>query len=140
MPPFDFSEGPQALRAATKRIVENTGNYVQQEDVIEEDRKIPTRDTSNITIRIYRPRTTPTGGGPLLVMYHSGGYCAGDVGDEGTNCRNFATIFGGIAISVGYRLAPEFPFPIPVNDAYDALKWVQKDTLPSGEIEYLPLI
>jgi len=28
-----------------------------------------------------------------------------------------------VAVNVDYRLAPEYPFPTPVNDAYDALKW-----------------
>jgi acetyl esterase/lipase len=133
MQPFDFSSGPQVLRSATRRILENTGNYIQQDNVIEEERQILTRDASSITVRIYTPRNSQTGGGPLLIMYHAGGYCAGDIGDEGTNCRNFATIFGGIAISVGYRLAPEFPFPVPVNDAYDALKWVRLSALPSAQ-------
>lgn len=29
-----------------------------------------------------------------------------------------------MCVNVDYRLAPEFSFPIPVNDAWDSLKWV----------------
>lgn len=28
-------------------------------------------------------------------------------------------------VNVDYRLAPEYPWPIPVNDAYAAVKWVR---------------
>lgn len=89
---------------------------------VEEDRDIPVRDGSSITIRIHSPKTPPRGGSPIFVVYHGGGYCLGGLDNEAVLCRKF-TELGGVAVNVGYRLAPEFPFPTPVNDAYDALKW-----------------
>ena len=39
--------------------------------------------------------------------------------------------FGATCISVGYRLAPEHPFPTPINDAWDSLQWVMITAIAS---------
>lgn len=112
-----FIKSKQALTAA------NT-SYLAELPVIEEDRHIPVRDGATITVRIHSPKTPPAGGSPVFVVYHGGGYCLGGLDNEALLCRNWVTNFGGVAVNVDYRLAPEFPFPHGVNDAYDALKWV----------------
>jgi acetyl esterase/lipase len=33
-----------------------------------------------------------------------------------------------VVVTVGYRLAPDYPYPTPVEDALDALKWVYSET------------
>jgi acetyl esterase/lipase len=91
---------------------------------IEADRRIPARDGAYIRLRIYSPKTRPKDGSPIFVVYHGGGYCLGDLDGEAILCRKF-TELGGVAVNVEYRLAPESPFPIPVLDAYDSLKWVR---------------
>jgi acetyl esterase/lipase len=68
---------------------------------------------------------TPAGGAPdgTLVGLHGGGFvvCSGR-----THLRRFAAV-GAVAgwrvLSVDYRLAPEHPFPAPVDDAEAALRW-----------------
>jgi acetyl esterase/lipase len=92
-------------------------------DYLEEDRKIPMRDGMSITVRTHQPRVTPSDGCPGLVMFHGGGFCLGNLENETEFCRRWADL-GGVAVNVDYRLAPEFSFPTPVYDAYDALKWV----------------
>ncbi len=93
-------------------------------NVLEEDQEIPMRDGELITVRIYKPKVTPTGGSPVFVVYHGGGFCLGGLDTEALLCKRWTEHFGGIAINVDYRLAPEHVFPVAVNDAYDALKWV----------------
>ena len=91
---------------------------------IEADRRIPVHDGTYIRLRIHSPKTPPKDGCPIFVVYHGGGYCLGDLDSEATLCRKFAEL-GGVAVNVEYRLAPESPFPSPLLDAYDALKWVR---------------
>lgn len=89
----------------------------------EEDRRITVWDGSTIAIRIHRPRSTPEGGCPGMVMTHGGGFCVGDLDSGARFCRVFARL-GGVAVNVDYRLALEHPFPGPIRDSYDTLSWV----------------
>lgn len=83
---------------------------------------IPNKDDS-ISIRIYQP----IGGSkqnPVVVMYHGGGWVAGDIDTVDGQCREVCLGTHAIVVSVDYRLAPECPFPAAVNDCYAALQWV----------------
>lgn len=95
----------------------------EEETYDEEDRLIPVRDGTTITVRIHKPKNPAKDGCPIFVVYHGGGFCLGGLDSEALLCRRF-TQLGGIAVNVDYRLAPEHPFPVPAHDAYDALKWV----------------
>ncbi|WP_247747257.1 alpha/beta hydrolase [Alkalihalobacillus sp. BA299] len=78
-----------------------------------------------IKIRIY----TPDGQDPfpLFVYYHGGGWVLGDIELADASCRMVANRTGSIVVSVDYRLAPEYKFPIPVQDSYAALEWVHEN-------------
>lgn len=93
--------------------------------VVQEDTTAPARDGYKIPVRIYRPEKSPAGGSPLIVFYHGGGFALGDLELEELNCRNFTREFGAVVVNVDYRLAPEYPFPTPINDSWDACKWVR---------------
>lgn len=86
-----------------------------------EDRTIPGPD-GEIPVRIY----TPHANGPysLLVYFHGGGFIAGTIESHDPIVREIAVASGHKVISVGYRLAPEHPFPAGVMDCYHATKWV----------------
>ena len=58
---------------------------------------------------------------PILVSIHGGGYVAGRATFDDAKNDELATRFGAIVLSPEYRLAPEFPFPIPVDDCISAL-------------------
>ena len=61
--------------------------------------------------------------GPLLVYYHAGGWVIGDLETHDGLCRFLAAFGGCRVLSVDYRLAPENPFPAPVEDAVAAFAW-----------------
>jgi acetyl esterase/lipase len=94
------------------------------EGITVEDRQIPVRDGSTIAIRIYSPTKPRVPGSPLVVNYHGGGFFMGNLETEVEMCRRLVTNCNAVVVDVDYRLAPEFPFPIGVNDSWDALQWV----------------
>lgn len=57
------------------------------------------------------------GARPTLVYFHGGGFVIGDLESHDPLCRRLAHHGGFRVISVDYRLAPEAPFPAPVDDA-----------------------
>ena len=59
-----------------------------------------------------------------MVMLHGGGFCLGGLDNEALLCRRWCEELNGVAINVDYRLSPEYKFPVPVYDCYDAVKWV----------------
>jgi acetyl esterase len=85
------------------------------------DHHVPVED-SEITVRIYSPGGP--GPHPALVFYHGGGWVIGDLYTHDGICRSLTNAAGCVVASVDYRLAPEFTYPVAVEDAYAALTWV----------------
>jgi acetyl esterase len=91
---------------------------------------IPGR-SGEVPVRSYRPlRQSPHAG--LLLFFHGGGWMLGSLESYDTVCRRLAAKAGCVVVSVGYRLAPEHPFPAAVEDAYDALSWCGKHAAQFG--------
>jgi acetyl esterase len=78
---------------------------------------------SDIPARLYVALGAPRPPQPLLVYYHGGGWVIGDLDSHDSVCRFLAEHSGCRVLSVGYRLAPEHPFPIPLEDAVAAFAW-----------------
>ncbi|KAB5513580.1 Alpha/Beta hydrolase protein [Coniochaeta sp. 2T2.1] len=87
------------------------------------DIQVPVRDGSSIPARVYSPRRPSARGCPCMYVCHGGAYVLGEIDTEEWLCELWLAL-GGIAVDAIYRHAPEYPFPIPVNDSYDGLKWV----------------
>lgn len=75
-----------------------------------------------IPIRIYRPPGSPSGRG--LIYAHGGAFVMGDLDIDDDRCRQWARDGDCLVVSVDYRLAPEHPFPLPLDDCYAVLQWV----------------
>ena len=88
------------------------------ESVASVENQILTGPGGVIPVRIY----VPFGEGPFpaLVYFHGGGWVIGDIESSDGFCRILTNAAGCIVVSVGYRLAPEHPFPAAVDDAYYA--------------------
>jgi len=60
---------------------------------------------------------------PLLVYLHGGGWVFGSIETHDPFCRLLSEAAGIAIFSVGYRLAPEHPFPAALDDALTAFQW-----------------
>ncbi len=72
------------------------------------------------------------GAASLLVYYHGGGFAIGDLETHDEPCRLLARHAGMHVLSVAYRLAPEYPFPAPVDDSIAALRWAMRNAESLG--------
>jgi acetyl esterase/lipase len=75
-------------------------------------------------LRRYRHETA----GPPLVYLHGGGWTAGSLHTHDSVCRTLAAEGPFEVFAVDYRRAPEHPFPGPIQDAVDAVRWVAAHT------------
>ncbi|MCD2198172.1 alpha/beta hydrolase [Actinomycetospora endophytica] len=82
-----------------------------------EDRSVPARP--DVPVRIYRPDRAHG----VLVWLHGGGFVMGDLETEHPWAVRVAQGSGAVVISVGYRRAPEDPFPAALDDAYAVMAW-----------------
>ncbi len=84
-----------------------------------EDFRLPT-SAGEIPARRYET-DAPAG---TILWLHGGGWVICDLDTHDAMCRLLAEESGARVVSVDYRLAPEHPFPAPVDDCWDALRWV----------------
>lgn len=74
-----------------------------------------------VAVRFFRPSTVcDEEPGPALLWIHGGGYVFGRAAQDDQLCRRFAERLGITVASVEYRLAPEHPYPVPLEDCYRA--------------------
>jgi acetyl esterase len=74
-----------------------------------------------LTARLFRPAAT--GAARLIVYFHGGGWVIGSPQTHHTVAAMLAADTGCAVASVDYRLAPEYPFPAPCDDAVQAVQW-----------------
>jgi acetyl esterase len=83
-----------------------------------------------LPIRVLRPAGTEPK--PTVVYFHGGGWIAGDIDTHLGHARRICTQADMAVVSVGYRLAPEHPFPAAFEDAVLATEWVAQRTEELG--------
>ncbi|QHS16415.1 alpha/beta hydrolase [haloarchaeon 3A1-DGR] len=105
-----------------------------------QDFAIPGPD-SDVPIRTYHPdrdqidgekQLDGEGQPPVVVFFHGGGWVLGDLDCFDNLCTRVTNESGCIVVSVGYRRAPEHPFPAAVTDCYAATEWVAENAADFG--------
>ena len=86
------------------------------------DHIVESFDGHDLTVRVYRPDAGYSDL-PGLFWIHGGGMVLGSVDLSDDSCAAIADELAVVVASVDYRLAPEFPYPIPMEDCYAGLTW-----------------
>ncbi len=84
-----------------------------------------------VPVRVYSPET-PDARRVLIVYLHGGGWSTGSVDVADRPVRMLAAATGATIASVDYRLAPETPFPGPLEDCYAAVQWLAERAADLG--------
>lgn len=99
--------------------------------------QIPGRDGApDVSLRIHRP-TDAKGALPCLVWMHGGGLVMGSSIQDDLRFDRWCVRHNFMAVSIEYRLAPETPYPGPLEDCYVGLRWVSEQ---AGDLGVDPLM
>jgi acetyl esterase/lipase len=121
---ISFDDLPAARAASVQMIAALKAQMPDIPGVVTEDRTVPGPEGApGLAVRIYRPERR-AGLLPALLWIHGGGYMVGNIEQEDMAAKQFALAGECVVVSVEYRLAPENPFPAPLEDCYAALKWL----------------
>jgi len=88
-------------------------------------------DAADLHGRVYTPDGLSPGS-PLLVFFHGGAWVTGSLISHDPLCRFLAAHAGVRVLAVGYRLAPEHPFPAAVDDAVTAFTYARDHATELG--------
>lgn len=136
--PDDFLAGLDdiaGVRARMQALMAAVPRPPWPPDITIDDRLVPGPDGApDVLVRLYRPAELTEPAGALLHI-HGGGMVLGDVSMTDDACAAVADEVGILVASVDYRLAPEHPFPAPLEDCYAALLWLSRT---AGELEVDP--
>jgi epsilon-lactone hydrolase len=69
-----------------------------------------------------------------LMFFHGGGYCSGSILSHRRMVTEAGRYAGARTLAVGYRLAPEHPFPAAFDDALAAWRWLRGRGVAAGDI------
>ncbi len=112
-PQFDFSDGfpPEILEAARSNESAPPTRHIDQ---------VTDELVGEVPIRVYRNNRPATG---LVVYFHGGAFMVGSIALMDGVAREIVHTSGAVVVSVGYRLAPENPYPAGVDDCLTVTKW-----------------
>ena len=84
------------------------------------------QDGFEVPLFLHRPTDT-TAPLPCLLWIHGGGYILGSAESDGYMAKQIALTLNCAVAVVDYRLAPEHPYPAPLQDCYAALNLIMRD-------------
>ncbi len=87
--------------------------------------------THGVVVRVHRP-VGATGLLPCVYWMHGGGMVLGTAEGDDARFDRWCPQFGCVGVSVEYRLAPETPYPGPLDDCYAGLRWVHDHAAELG--------
>jgi|APHM01.1.fsa_nt_gi Esterase/lipase len=83
-------------------------------------------DAEQLQLRVHSPADT-TGPFPCVYWIHGGGMVIGSAEEEDATAHRLADELNCVVVAPEYRLAPEHPYPSPVDDCYAGVNWVSEN-------------
>jgi acetyl esterase/lipase len=124
----------ESARAGLLELVGPMNETVDLSGIVVADHHAPGPEgAADVLVRVYAPEgPAPDGGRPALLDIHGGGFVVGSIAMEHAFAASVARELGAVVAAVEYRLAPEHPFPAPVEDCYAALSWLHASAADLG--------
>lgn len=123
LPPTLTPDMIPALRSTTIPGMPTTAELLDAAGLEARDVTIPGHGGDDITISIVQAPGR-TGTGPGFFYTHGGGMIIGDRWTGMSALAEWVHRYNAVIVTVEYRLAPEFPDPVPVEDSYAGLLWM----------------
>lgn len=112
-----------ALEAIINMSKEAWENNVSDDVIKVSKYEIPTVDNATVEVHVMEKNGENQTDAPCLVYYHGGGWVIPILSFHLDLIREYITRTSCKVVCVDYRIAPEFPFPIPFEDCYSTLQW-----------------
>jgi len=119
---FTFDTVPQIRDAmANMPVVELPPTTTVSREVV-----VSGIDGPEAMVRVYSPPTEAPGR-PCIYWIHGGGYLFGSGLNVDARLNRWVEELDCVAVSIEYRLAPEDPYPAPLDDCYAGLVWAARN-------------
>jgi acetyl esterase/lipase len=89
------------------------------------------RESPRLLVRVHRP-VGVAGALACVFSIHGGGYVLGSYEMDDAKFDRWCPAYGIVGVSVEYRLAPEHPYPAPLEDCHAALEWTWAQAVRLG--------
>ena len=116
LPPKEGRAALTALQSSAK--VDISGIVVTDKTIVV--------DGQNIVLNIVKPANAK-GELPVFMFFHGGGWVLGDFPTHQRMIRDLVVESGAAAVFVNYTPSPEAHYPVAINQAYNATKWVAEN-------------
>jgi acetyl esterase/lipase len=132
IPPLSLSDDTlPAIRGFLAEMSVPPSKYVGSVDTSEQLVLGPV-GAPDVRVVVSRPTHPLANGLPAVLWIHGGGYVFGRPEQNHALAEDLVAELGCVVVAVAYRLAPETPFPGPVEDCYAALQWIHSHAVELG--------
>ena len=126
-PPFLYQLGTDGAR---KVLDDLQAAPIHQPDVVEEWATIPA-EVGDVRVRIVRPEGAD-GTLPVVLYIHGGGWVLGNARTHDRLVRDLAVGANTAVVFVEYDRSPEAQYPVAIEQAYAAARWISGNAAEHG--------
>lgn len=129
---LDFDDLPASRERISAAMEMMVGDEEMGDSVTTEELTVPgPEDGDELTVRIHSPADA-SGPYPCVYWIHGGGMVLGSAEQEDATAHRFVDELECVVVTPEYRLAPEHPYPTPVDDCYAGLTWLGENAAELG--------